>query len=730
MESEPPAERPPEQPAESSADAPAGPPPEAQSNAGLIADARAWIGRHGFELWLLTGFWALLVVLMFWLATGHQSPRRFQDEFLFYGVAKAFAAGDGITWRGQAIGLYSWLYPVLLAPAFWFSSSVAGAYTGIHLLDSMMMCAAVFPAFLMARMYMGRLQAFVVALIVVSVPAMNYIGVIGTESLAYTTATAAFGGMLLAAVRPRPRNWVLALGLIAVAMLTRTQFVTMLPIFVGTILLTAAMRAKGQRADYLRSQRGLLYTFAALFAIGILMLMVRGRASFGLYAGAFDGADLTWENTWFWLKSFLADVYIFTVAIPVIATTAMYAYKENRRDPLVGALLALAAVATFVFVAQVTWFSATNVFDWRLRHIFYERYMFYIGPIFFVGLLVSFGRVKWGAALVATAVATLIMSGFQSDAILPPFSYDSFSFSWFGQFAGNDDKVLDNIGMILARFTLALGLVYTLSTLDRSFFRRYGPIAAVALVIGIQVITQMKTWQYARNFSEDALSLRPGPLNFVDRNTDKEVGMIITSTDPPDSYFTTEFWNSRITRLYKTDRVPISSPIMYSPTCEFDWDRTGRILQGGCDTLPNAWFMRSDILVMHLRDEVKRVHPSPKLKSITLMVGEPPPTIFSFVDGYEPNTGLTRGTVKLRSFLERPGKMRIQLGKQAGTQILTINGEKSFSISAGDSRTVTFDLPAREKVTTLQLTTPTGAAVTSKVEKFDLNEGDGWESVL
>lgn len=706
------------------------PPAQPPRATGFAADARSWLSKHGFELWILTGIWALLVVVMFWLATGHQSPRRFQDEFLFYGVAESFASGHGIAWRGQGIGLYSWLYPVMLAPAFWLTSSVAGAYTGIHLLDSMMMSAVIFPAFLMARMYLGRLQSFVVALIAVSVPAMNYIGVIGTESLAYTTATAAFGGMLLAAARPRPRNWVLALVLIGVAMITRTQFVTMLPIFVATILLVAVMRGPGQRADYLRSQRGLLYTFAALFALGMLMLIVRGRASFGLYAGAFDGADLTWANTWFWLKAFMADVYVFTVAIPVIATTAMYAYKENRRDPLVGALLALAAVATVVFVAQVTWFSATNVFDWRLRHIFYERYMFYIGPIFFTGLLVSYGRVKWGAALVATAVATLIMSGFQSDAILPPFSYDSFSFSWFGQYVGEDGELLQNIGMFLARITLALGVIYTLSLLNKQFFKRYGPILVVLLVLGIQVITQAKTWQYARNYSADAFSQRPRPLNFVDRNTQQEVGMIITSTDPPDTYFTTEFWNSRITRLFKTEKPPISSPIMYSPTCAFDWDKSGRILQGDCDTLPNAWYMRSDNLVMHLRDETKRVHPSPQWKSITLMVSEPPPTIFSFVEGYEPNSGLTRGTITVRSFLDRAGKMRIKLGKQAGTQIVTVDGGKSQTITAGKSRTITIDLPAREHETKLQLTTPTGAPVTSKVESLDFDEGDGWQSGL
>src|SRR4029077_1567671 len=103
--------------------------------------------------------------------------------------------------------------------------------------------------------------------------------------------------------------------------------------------------------------------------------------------------------------------------VPVIATLAMFGRAENRRDPLIGALLALAVVASLLFIAQVSWFSATNPYDWRARHIFYERYMFYLGPIFFVGFIASWNRVSWTSALVSTASAPAIMSGLQTDAV-------------------------------------------------------------------------------------------------------------------------------------------------------------------------------------------------------------------------------------------------------------------------------------------------------------------------
>src|SRR5689334_7996754 len=71
------------------------------------SDARAWIRERGFELWIITGLWAGLSLVIFWLANGHESPRRYQDEFLYWGVAKSWAGGMGLSWRGVDLGLRS-----------------------------------------------------------------------------------------------------------------------------------------------------------------------------------------------------------------------------------------------------------------------------------------------------------------------------------------------------------------------------------------------------------------------------------------------------------------------------------------------------------------------------------------------------------------------------------------------------------------------------------------------
>jgi hypothetical protein len=695
------------------------------------SDAGAWLRERGLEIWIITGIWAVLTVIIYLLATGHESPRRYQDEFLFWALGKNFAHGDGMTWRGAGLHIRSTLYPFVLAPAFWFAKTVPGQYTGVHLLNSMMIVGTIFPGYLFARLFVDRWRALVVALMVVAVPAMNYAGIIGTENLGYPAFTASCGAMILALARPRPRNTTLALVLILIAMLTRTQFVVLLPIFVATLLFAALMAGPGERVAYLQERRSVWLALAGIFLLGGLAIIAQGKGVFGLYAGVFDGVSLEMSALWFWVKAFTADVYLLSAIVPVIATLAMFGRAENRRDPLIGALLALAVVASLLFVAQISWFSATNPYDWRTRHIFYERYMFYLGPIFFVGLVAAWNRVSWTSALVATAAATAIVSGFQTDAVLVPFSYDSFGLTAIAQYMASHSEVVPNVGMMLARVTFLLGVVYVVSTIDHKLVRKILYWVLIAFTAIWLVHAQTKTWQAARLYSGQAFSTFPKPANFVDKNTDREVGMIITSTDDPLAYFTTEFWNNRIDRAFATDAAPIKSPIMYSPKCEFDWSRTGEILGTGCDVVPTAWFLRSDSVVMHLKDETKRVHPSASWPTLTLMVGAGPPRMLSLIDGRAVRTGVVQNAMNARTFLDKPGRLKLELRGAQSTAVVKAGGRSSTVVQPGKRRTLTIDLPADEQYTTFTVKTPGGLPTDVVVDGLSVQLPDGkWQSLL
>ncbi|MFY9487095.1 MAG: glycosyltransferase family 39 protein [Solirubrobacterales bacterium] len=695
------------------------------------ADSRAWIGLRGFDLWILVGVWSVLSVVVFWLATGHESPRRYQDEFLFWNLAQAFAGGEGLTWRGVGIGLYSFLYPVLLAPAFWVGGSVAPEYTLVHLINSLMMVAVIFPAYLMARPLMGRGAAFLAAALAASVPAMNYAGVIGTEALAYPVATGAFGAMIYSIAQPRRRNWILALAMILVAALTRAQFVVLGPIYLVALVLAGVMRQPETRREFWRAIREPLILMVAGAVLVGLAFLVRGRGAVGLYQGIFDGVSPDIGEVMYWAKALMADVYVVAAVIPVVATLAMFLHKDSRRDPLVGALLAVTLIASLAFVAQVTLFSATNPYDWRNRNIFYERYIFYLGPLFFTGLLVAWRRVSLYPAIASSALAVLVMSGFQTDSVLVPFSYDSFGMTLIGHYMSANPDDVERIGTLLAGLTAVLCAVYCISRLERSMLARYFGIASILITIGILGWGQAKTWQLARLYSHDAFVGVPKPADFVDKGTDSDVGMIVTSTDAPEMYFTAEFWNEKIVRAFATEASPIKTPIMYSPTCNFDWNETGTILGTGCDMVPRAFFMRNETVSMHLKNEVKYVHPTPSVPSLTLMESNSPAAILSFVDGRNVTTGVVQGALNIRTFLEKPGRLRITFGETGARQHVIVGDQPQRQIPANQSATLTARVPAFDQTLPININNRRGEPLPTTVTQIELRQDGGdWVSIL
>lgn len=632
---------------------------------GWRSDAASWLRERRVDLLIVAAVWVATSIVIYLLAIGHVVPMRYLDEFLYWAMAKSQAAGDGLTWRGVPTSLWSSLYPRMIAPAFDMADTVKGQYRAVHAINSVMISAVVFPAFLMARLFVGRKLALLAVAFAIAAPAMNYAGLIAQENLAYPVCTAAFGACLLALVRPLGRNAVLAFLLLGIAAFTRIQFVLLLPVFIAAFALVVLMREPGTKREYLRAQKVLCGLFGAAVVLGLIAVLIKGQSLVGVHIGVFKGKHLTFGNAWFWTKGFLADVYLVAAIVPVFATFAMFGDRENRRDPLVGPLLAISLVAALAFVAQVAWFSATSPFDWRTAHVFYERYMFYLAPLFFTGLVVSFGRVRPKAATASVLIGVLIVSGMQSDLVKVPFSYDSFGLNYVGFLMDAHDSWLPHIGMLLAGLAAILGILYVLGTLPERHAeaRRLGRALSVGIALFVLVISQAKSWDYARLYSGDGLTRAAKPVDFVDANTDREVGMVVTEANDPTSFYQLEFWNNRITSMWVNRAAPLRSPVTYSPSCQFNWDSTGRILPDDyCPKVPSAWYFGSPNLVMHMRDEIERVEQSPRLRGNTLTVVRPPSRLFSFVDGIVVKTRIAeQGKVAVWTFFDEPGSVRVAL---------------------------------------------------------------------
>lgn len=469
------------------------------------SDSARWLGRNRVDLLILLVVWLAASVVYFLLARGYETPRHQQDEFLYWALSKSFAAGEGFGWRGIDIPLPTFLYPVSISPAFQLAGSPEGQLNAVHAINAVMMSATAFPAFLMARLLVDRSAAYVAMAFALLVPAMNYVGLVGTEALAYPLCTAAFAGILLACAKPRHRNTLLAIALIGLAILSRAQLVVLLPLFFAVIFVVALVRGREGWREYLGEQKLAMAILGTAILVGLLLVSFARSSVIGIYGGVFAAIPLTADNAAFWTKSFAADVFLVVAVVPAIATFALVAARSNRRDPLIGALIALAFSATIAFIVQVAWFSATSPEYWRVLNLFYERYIFYLGPIFFTGLMAARGIVSMRAAAITSTIAVVVVSGFQADALATPFSYEAFGLTYLGYFVSNHDGPFEQVGLLAAGVSAVLALVYVASTISDRYpnVKRYASILAIALPMFILTITQARAWSYGWQFASD-----------------------------------------------------------------------------------------------------------------------------------------------------------------------------------------------------------------------------------
>src|SRR4029077_10483544 len=131
------------------------------------------------------------------------------------------------------------LYPVLVAPAFRFGTLPHDLWAA-HALDAWIMSSACIPAFLLARRASpARWVAYTVAVLSVAMPWIVLSSFLLTEVAAYPAFLWAVWAMARAVEAKRWRADLLALVLIVVALLARTQLIVLAAAFPVAVLLEA-----------------------------------------------------------------------------------------------------------------------------------------------------------------------------------------------------------------------------------------------------------------------------------------------------------------------------------------------------------------------------------------------------------------------------------------------------------------------------------------------------------
>ena len=166
--------------------------------------ARLGVSRRLSRL-ALAGIFVALAALYVVEALLHHSPWIFFDELDYSTTARRIA--DLGTPPGGKPYYFNGLYPFLIAPA-WLADDVHTAYWVSKVIGALVMTAAVFPAYWLARMLAAsRPIALFTATVTAAVPALSYSSSLMTETLAYP-----YRRPLLCADRPGTHRQVERLG--------------------------------------------------------------------------------------------------------------------------------------------------------------------------------------------------------------------------------------------------------------------------------------------------------------------------------------------------------------------------------------------------------------------------------------------------------------------------------------------------------------------------------------
>ena len=443
--------------------------------------------------------------------------------------------------HGELIGNINQLYPLLLAPLL-AGRLVPHGLHDAHVLNALVMSSACIPAALLARRVTGSTRlAYVVGVLTVCMPWIALSSFLMTESVAYPAFAWALLALHNAAVSPRPRNDLLLLVAIGVAILARTQFAVLLAIVPLALLLDRF------RPRVLVAQHRVLagaYVALLLAAIGLAAAGELSHA-LGTYSVTAEG-NLTPSGMPRSLLEHLTPLglglgiapFILAVAWPLTALV-----RELPRDQHAYASIAVVTVAALLF--EVT------SYDLRFgANRLHDRYLFYLVPLLLISCTAMVRQRDWPRWAVFGAGALLAMAF----AFMPVVRYDKFNVD--SPVALLNEPLLGIAGSVNGARAL-LAFVTIAVTLLLMVGRR---VALAVVVVGALAIPALAGGAFTRLLAHDGTSGRPITVDqsvvfdWIDRKVG--TGSSVTMLPYPFLYgsywenvaywWNVEFWNASV----------------------------------------------------------------------------------------------------------------------------------------------------------------------------------------
>lgn len=476
----------------------------------------------------------VVLVLVFYLveASLRKTPWDFTDELEWTQISRAIAATGHAARRGQPVFFKS-LYAYLIAPVWWVRST-ATAYALIKGINSVVMCLAAAPAYLLARLVCSRRAAGAVALLTIVIPAMSYATSIVPEALAYFWFALAAWLIVRALGRPSLASAVPAVVVAGLGPLIEKEFVV-LPA-AGLVAVALLWVASGEYSRPARLRRVLL-----------------ALAGLALFAYLFN--TLVVEHVQHWTPSQYVNDHTFSAGalaagalavglgmLPVIGGLGALVLPERRTDAFYRAFAAYLAASIVILLvytaAKVTHLAGASP-------PVEERNVFYLSPLLLCGtaLALEARRLDWRVLAVATGAVMASIWSNRLEVGVPYFEAPGLailtlvnrSFIW----------TVQDVHLMLG---CAAAASLALLALRK---RRFVP-ALTALLAGAWLLTG-EIYATVGNTDEANRLATPAP-SWVDQATHGAgvtyLGQAIIN---PDQLWLTEFWNRSIQHVGSLD---------------------------------------------------------------------------------------------------------------------------------------------------------------------------------
>ena len=517
----------------------------------------------GVARWLLGVAYLCLASLFAWQASQRVSPSIFSDEIEFTQISRGIAETGRPSRLGEPSGFGS-LYTYLVAPAWWLDPTAA--WEAAKLIGALVMTAAIFPAYGLARFVVSRSWAIAAAVGAVAAPPLAYAPYLLEEPLAYPFSTTALWAITAAIARPTWGRLALAGALCLVAPFVRGELAVLLAVF-GAGLFSLLWRTDGftrWRSSWSTGD----WVGAATLLVGaaIVVSAAAGHRSDAWYvATGFEKQRVFDHGAWS-----LAAMTIGLAVLPVVATVAAFCSRRVRATTEGRAFVIVGVSAC---VAFVTYAAIKGAFlSTKFAELIVERNVIYIVPIALAATAAVLARpVATMPALAVGFLVTLFLI-VKAELRLDQYPYFEAPSLAIGALA-NRNFIWDAADIERALVLTALISVALLAA--RSFVRSRTVGLAIAVVAACAVTTWALTAEiYAARglniFSERMHQISPKPVDWVDRATGGEPTLFLGQQLGKDTnpIWLLEFWNYAIDKIWSLDGtapLPSLSPNLGAP---------------------------------------------------------------------------------------------------------------------------------------------------------------------